>query len=831
VSVTDLSSSLLELATLYYACRDTGTLLKTFAGRMGLSLGAGGVLVWLPENSGSSGDEKVATNGDGSEEDEELTLKLRAAWSAPGERFDVVGDSILDGLPVRVFVNGETLRFSAQSDDEESLAHLASTSALKVKTGIYCALPGPRGALGVVEILNPRSDAFTRDEEHFLQQASRITALVLESRLAEEGQQQDSLAAVERLTLLYDISRTFTSTLELEELLPVIAEKIRDIMQAQACNLWLADAEAGDLYAVQQAGEDPTLGENARCAVSEGVVGKAAKSGQGVLVENAAEEELLADRRKCETEEFHLESVMCVPLLKDDEVIGAVEVINRPEGEAFAERDLFFFSNICEQAAVAIHNANLLKAERKVNALDALLNISKEITSTLDLDHVLTTVVHQASTVVPFDRCAIGLFDRDRFLLGAVSGEKDVPKTPEMTQLREILEWVADRKEPASIHQYEDGWHADPEEAEQRAAAFLKSQNYSGFYALPLRDDQGAIGAVALMHSDAEFLNESEQETLSILANQTAVAIRNAQLYQQVPLAGFLKPLAERKQKFLAAMPKARRMTWTWRAALVAALLIIIPMPMRIGTNASVVPGERRMVTAEAGGIAERVLIHEGSLVRTGDLLAVLDSSADQLKLAQARTSLAIAQRALGDAEFQRDPAAAGQARIQVQLYQAETQLEQKRVDEAQLVAPISGVVVTPRVEQKAGMMIAPGEMFCELVNQAHMAVTMNVHETDMPLLRAGAPVRIKLNSLPVETLQGTLDRIGAMTQPEEGEQFFVVRASFDNPRLSARDGMVGRAKILAGGGWFSSGWYPLGYVIFRTPVRWGWEKAWSWLP
>lgn len=825
----DLSSSLLELATVYYACRDTETLLRTFAGRMGISLGARGVLLWLKESSDASIEQ--ATNGDNSGAEEQLTLKLRAAWFAAGEHFDAAGDSITDGLPVQVFRSGESRQFAAPSDDRDSLAHLSKTSALHVKAELCCALPGPRGALGVVEILNPRSGAFTREEKLFVEEAGQVTALALQSRLRQETEQQEQLAAVERLTLLYDISRSFTSTLELEELLPVVAEKIRDIMQAQACNLWLADADAGDLYAVQQAGEDPTLGEDARCAIGKEVVGKAAQAGQGILIESAAEEAMLARRRTSETDEFRIESMLCVPLLKDEEVIGAVEVINKAEGGAFSEKDQFFLSNICEQAAVAVNNANLLKAERKLNVLDALLNISREITSTLDLDHVLTTVVHQASTVVSFDRCVIGLFDRDKFVLGAVSGEKDVPRTREMSQLRDILEWVAGREEPVALDQYEDGWHAASEDAKERASAFLEAQDYSGFYALPLRDNQGAIGAVALLNGDSEFLNDSERETLSILANQTAVAVRNAQLYQQVPLAGFLKPLAERKQKLLAAMPRARWMKWAWRAAIVAALLVVIPMPMRVGTNASVVPGERRMVTAEAGGIAERILIHEGSVVQAGELLAVLDSSADQLKLAQAQSSLAIAQRTLGDAEFQRDPGAAGQARIQVQLHQAETELEQKRVSEARLIAPISGVVVTPRVEQKVGTMIAPGETFCELVDEAHMAVTMNVHETDLPLLRAGAPVRIKLNSLPAETLHGTLDRIGAMTQPEEGEQYFVVRAGFDNPGLTARDGMVGRAKILAGGGWFSSGWFPLGYVIFRTPARWAWEKAWSWLP
>ncbi|MGH7001534.1 MAG: GAF domain-containing protein, partial [Stellaceae bacterium] len=615
------------------------------------------------------------------------------------------------------------------------------------------------------------------------------------------------------LTLLYDISRIFNSTLEMDELLPVAAEKIRDSFGAEVCNLWLTDPEENDLYAVQQAGEDPTLGEGARCAMGEGVLGKAAQTGEARLVEDAAQEELLAERRLKATDEFKLESMMCAPMLKGEEVVGAVEVINKLEGGAFSEEDLFFLTSISEQAAIAIHNANLLEAERKVSVLDALLNISREITSTLDLDHVLTTVVHQASTVVPFDRCVIGLFDRDRFMIAAVSGEKEVPKTSEMARLREIMEWAAGRREPIAADQYEDSWRTQPEEVKERAAAFLEEQGYSGFYALPLRDDQGSLGAIALLNGEAEFLNESQRETVAILANQVSVAIRNAQLYQQVPLAGFLKPLAERKEKFLAAMPGARWIQWGWRLAIVAALLIAIPWPLRIGANATVVPAERRVVTAEAGGIVERVLVHEGSAVQPGQLLAVLDSGADRVKLAQAETSLSLAQRDLADAEYRRDPAAAGQERLKVGLYQVETDLEKKRVSDAQLVAPISGVVVTPKVEQKAGTMLDPGNAFCELVDEEHMAVEMNVRETDLPLLRAGAAVAIKLNALPTTTISGKVDRIGASTRTAEGEQFFVVRADFLNT-AAARDGMVGGAKVLATGGWFSSGWYPLGYAL-----------------
>lgn len=833
------SSSLFELATVYYACRDTDALLKTFAGRMGAALGARGILVWLRAEEGmevsqEDADESTETGEESEAEEEEevsgATLTCRASWLAPGERFEAAAEPTSEGPLTEVLENGETVGFSSEEGESDSLAHLAATSRARVRVALYAALPGSEGALGVAEILNPRRGEFSAEDTSFIEEACRITGLALENRLAREKEQHDQLATVERLTALYDISRIFNSTLEMDELLPIVVEKIRDILGAEVCNLWLVDTEAGDLYAVQQAGEDPTLGEGARCPMGEGVLGQAAQTGQARLVEDASQEELLAERQKRSTE-FQIDSLMCAPLLKGQEVVGAVEVINKLEGGSFTEEDLYFLSSISEQAAIAIHNAHLLEAERKVSILDALLNISREITSTLDLDHVLTTVVHQASTVVPADRFAIGLFDRDRFLLGAVSGEKEVPKTRDMARLREIMEWVARREEPVAADQYEDGWHCEPEDVKERAAAYLEEQGYSGCYALPLRDDQGALGAIALLNGDAEFLNDSQRETLAILANQTSVAIRNAQLYQQVPLAGFLKPLAERKEKLLAKFHGGRWTEWAWRAAVVAGLLIAIPWPMRVGTNATVVPGERRIVTAQAGGIVERVLVHEGSQVQPGELLATLDSSGDRVKLAQAETSLALAQRDLADAEYHRDPAAAGETRLKAGLYQAQVNLEQKRVSSAQLVAPISGVIVTPKVEQKTGTMLTPGDAFCELVDQEHMAVEMNVPETDLPLLRAGSPVSLKLNALPTMTIQGRVERIGAKTVQEADEQFFVVRAAFTNPDNAARDGMVGGAKILAGGGWFSSGWYPVGYVLFRSPARWAWEKIWSWLP
>lgn len=805
----ETTAALFELASVSLACRDQDTLLKTFAARVGATLGARAVLVWI-KNADDEG------------------LVCRSRWAEPGERFNTADGAVSEGLLAEIYESAETRRFTAREIAGDGFAHLEEASRARVKSAVYSPIPGAQGPEGVVEVLNKRAGEFTAEDAHFLEEASRLAGQALTNLEAIERERREQLSTLERLTALYDLGRTFTSTLELGELLPVVAEKIRDILSAGACNLWLMDANG--FYLAHQAGSDPTVETGARASGEEGLLAEIAQQANGKLVEDPAEDAGLEERRKAGGE-FEIQAWMGAPLRKDDQVLGVVELVNKGDGTAFDEDDLFFLSSISEQAAVALHNANLLEAERKVNVLDALLKISQEITSTLDLDHVLTTVVQQAASVVTFDRCVIGFFDRGRFVLGAVSGETEVPKSKEMSELRERLEWVAGQDGAVSADMYSDGWHMQPENAKAQIASFLEEREYNGFFALPMKDDQGTLGVLALLSGDADFLTPNNQETVGILANQTTVAIRNAQLYQQVPLANLLQPFAARKQKFLAAIPKGRMREYAERAALVIFLLVIIPWPMRVGTDATVVPADHRFVSTIDGGVVQRVFVHEGDIVQAGQVLAQLDDGEDRVKLAQAAAALAQARHDLAEAEFRNDPSLAGQAQIRADLHAAEVQLEQQRVDEAQLRAPIDGIVVTRKIEEKTGTMVKPGDPFCEIIDHRRMAAEMSVPETDLSLVHEGKNVELKLNAFPTSTFDGTVERIGTQTLAEAGEQYFLVRAIFENPGGLAKDGMVGRARIRAGGGLIVSGWYPVGYVVLRSPVRWLWQKIWGWLP
>ena len=812
-------SALYELSTAYHSCRDLDSLFKSFSASLRSRLEAHAVLLWLADE-GEDG------------------LRCRAKWSVPGERFEPASEKADDGILAEIAASKGARRIGAGEKKPRLFAHLEASHRERVQSALYAPIPALSGGAGVIEVLNKESGEFSAEDAAFVEEAARMTGRAIDTLRAADTDRNAQFETVERLTALYDISRIFNSTLELEDLCPIITGKIRDLLGAGACNLWLVAGDGSSIEFAHQDGEDPTTSENDSIALGDGFLGAVAREGQARVVADAGEEPLLESRRKGKSDsaaaedatEFTIETCMAAPLLEEEKVLGVIEVVNKLDGTPFDDDDLFFLTTISEQAALALHNARLLDSERKVHELDALLEISKQITSTLDLDHILTTVVHQAATIVPFDRCSIGLVDRDRFVLAAVSGEAEVPRTKEMTRLRDLLEWVSTQKEPVSADQYDTGWKLSNEEWSERMVAFLKESERNGFYALPLRDDQGTLGVLALESGDAEFLSASQIETLSILGNQISVAIRNARLYQSMPLKGVVASVAHTRAKLRAA-GLGRRLELLTKVGLTVLALVVVPLKLRVAGSSVVVPAERRVVTAEVQGVVRRVLVHEGQLVSPGTPLADLDDGEARVAFERATERLALAQRDQSQAEARQDSAAANQARLRMEMEQAEVNLDQEKLAQTHLVAPMAGVVVTPRVEEKTGRFLARGDLFCEIVQQDQLAAEVQVSETDVSLLRPGRPVALKLNAFPTSTYAGTVERISAQTTAADNEQYFLVRILFANPDGSARTGMVGRAKITAAGGWYESGWYPSGYTLLRDPARWAWRKLWTWLP
>src|SRR5439155_8306480 len=127
-------------------------------------------------------------------------------------------------------------------------------------------------------------------------------------------------------------------------------------------------------------------------------------------------------------------SVMAAPMVTKGVTVGAIQLTNKLTDEGiFTERDRELLEGLAASAAIALRNAQLHAAEKRAGDLATLLEISREITATLDLDRVLHAVVNLASRALPFDRAAVALYEKGRCDIRAVAGEEKVdPKDPKL---------------------------------------------------------------------------------------------------------------------------------------------------------------------------------------------------------------------------------------------------------------------------------------------------------------------------------------------------------------------------------------------------------------
>jgi len=648
-------------------------------------------------------------------------------------------------------------------------------------------------------------------------EAAPVAATGIASAIIYENERNQQLESITRVTQMYDLEKVFNSTLELDSLVPIICSKFQEILTAPIVNLWLVQGE--DLVLTGQAGDDPRYELGATQKAGEGLAAEVSDKGEAILIESADDERL----QKRQTEGAYC--AMLAPILEKGSEVGVVEVINRFDGGTYDEDDLFLLTTICETAASALHNASLLQAERKVEILETLVKVSKEITSTLHLERVLQAVVDGPQEVIPYERATLSLDQHGKMLMKAVTGEARVDNTdPNIRRLEDLVHWVAGVQQEVYATQREETIKASPESSEEKFRTYFAESGARGFYALPLSDEQGRVGIISFESSDPDFLNEAHFEMIKVLAGQATVAIRNAEMYKEVPFIGVLEPLIQKKDRFLR-LEKRRRQTYVTAAVVGLVLLIVTPMPMRLDGDATVAPALRAQVQPEVEGVVRKVLVKEGERVARGTVIAEMEDWDAKSALAAAEAKRADAMAEMSRALATGDGATAGATRASADYWTAEVRRAQERLDRTKLRAPIDGLVATPHIETFAGRHLEPGDPFAEVIDTSHAVVDVAIPEGDAGLLKQGVKGWVKLEALPTKTYDGIVEVVSPQSIAEGEHRVYYARVTIDNPEGLVRSGMQGRGKVSV------PGYHSVGYVMFRRIGMWAWSKLWSWLP
>jgi GAF domain-containing protein/multidrug resistance efflux pump len=629
---------------------------------------------------------------------------------------------------------------------------------------------------------------------------------------------------VERLRLLHSLTLEFNGTLDFDQLLPRVFDRVLAAVGAEGGSLWIAE---GDVLhcrlAVGGASASKLVG--ATMPVGTGFIGDVAQKQRTTMVMEAVRDPRFQAATDS-TQDGVSSTIMATPMVAGGITVGAIQVVNKRTGTGvFDEHDRQLLEGLATAAASSLRNAQLHGAERRARDLAVLLEISREITATLDLDRVLHSVVNLASRALPFDRGAVGLYEKGKCDIRAVAGQEKVdPADPALRDLIARAEWAAGRGEPLYLSDRDD-----PASDAERLFVTIFGQDLandqvrSALY-LPLKDEEGVLGVILFESAAPEFATETQREIAAILANQTGVALRNAQLYHQVPMVDALGALAAKKQALLA-LPRRRVQAYAAAAILLLAALTLIRWPLRVaGHDPAFRPNGLAPVRALVDGTVERVAVREGSRVARGDLLAVLRSSSLAAEREATAADAASADRLAALATSRGDAAEERLHRIRGEALRRELSLLDEDLGRTSVRAPAAGLVLTPRLEERTGTSLGEGDLLLVLGRTDTLELELGVEQHDILRVRPGQEVRLRVDALPSRTFAGRVTSIAQLPFEEGEEVRYPVRASVPNPDGLLKPDMVAHARVLTDPASMAG-------RVLRAPVRWVrllWWRLWS---
>ncbi len=586
--------------------------------------------------------------------------------------------------------------------------------------------------------------------------------------------------------LLYECALAFAQAADLDALLQAVVERCCALLRADDAGLWLVDGGALELRAATRDGEI-----SGAFTVSE-------------------------------------------PLESAGALVGRIDLAAGPARGDFDAADRALLHDLAPLAAAAFARLGAAAgtpaiappaADSRADELKLLLEISREITATLDLDRVLRSVVNLSARALTFDRAAVALYDKGVCDIRALAGQETInPKDPKILDLAARAAWVAGHGESFYMVDRQDPASDAERQLVQIFGQDLEADDVrSGLY-LPLMDEEGTVGILLFESGKPEFATEEQREVAAILANQTAVALRNAQLYAQVPLVDTLGALAAKKRAFME-LPKRRRQAYAAAALAVLVLLTLVQWPLRVsGAHPAFRPAALTEVRALVPGVIERVLVREGMPVARGAAIAQLRDVELRTARSAAAAAVVAADRAAALAASRGDPAEERSQRLRGETLRQEVALLDEELAAATIRAPIAGVVLTPRPEERVGAHLDAGDLMVTIGRTDSLELEFGIDQREIGRVAVGNEVRLRVNAMPQRTFVGRVTSLGPLPTDSAEQVTFPVRAAVANPDGLLRPGMAAYARVLTAPASVAT-------RVLRTPVRWLrllWWRMWA---
>jgi signal transduction protein with GAF and PtsI domain len=434
---------------------------------------------------------------------------------------------------------------------------------------------------------------------------------------------------------LREIAQTLSAAWDVDTTLDLVARKTAQVMRVDSCSIYLLDPGGDTLRLRASTGlAHQSLGR-AALKLGEGLTGWAAQNGQPVAVQDAQ-----ADPRfklLPQTHESDLHSLLAVPLVNRGRVIGAFNVQTR-ERTQFTPMQIELAALISDLAAGAIDRALLYDhMNRQIGELTTLAKVSQTVTSPIYLDEMLDLIVEMAAKVMGAPVCTLRLIDPSGTELVTRSVNStgvDFHHRPPIKVGEGVTGLAVRDRKPVRIFDI----RTNPLYPFQHLA---QQEGLISMLSVPLTVRERVIGALNCYTTQPRHFSDSEVALFSTLANQTALAIENAQL---VTNAAIVREMHHRIRNNLQTVAMLLRMQASDESALTVqdVLQVSVNRILSIAAVHEVLAGEGfrlvnvKDVTERIAAIVSQNMLRpdlEAQIVVEGEAMVLPSRSATALAL------------------------------------------------------------------------------------------------------------------------------------------------------------------------------------------------------
>lgn len=342
----------------------------------------------------------------------------------------------------------------------------------------------------------------------------RIDAL--EKKLAERNLEVE---------VLRKLGQAIGSSFNTEHLLDVVAEIATQVTNTDTCYIYLLDDSGQELVLSTAIGPTKDLVGKIRLKLGEGVSGWVAKERKHV----ALDKEAFRDQRYkpfAEMREDKYQSMLSVPLIADDLLVGVINIRTDPPHE-YTETQIRLMERIAEQVANALQSSRLYKhMKARVAHLKTLSEVSQSITSGMYLDEILNLIVAMTAESLKFKIVTVMLLDEEKQELVIRASQSHNPEYLEKPNLKlgdSLAGRAVSERRPIAVLDVKNT-------PEYRYPDIARKENLCSMISVPLMLRDKPIGVLNCYTEKAHAFTNEEISLLTAIGSHAAIAIENSKL-------------------------------------------------------------------------------------------------------------------------------------------------------------------------------------------------------------------------------------------------------------------------------------------------------------